>query len=194
MAEQNFAQRQAADGLPFWEAGAGDTVVAIVGAGGGPTRAHALLAERRRVFVFELTESIATAETAARRIAAALAALGVARCDVIGEGTGAAAALSPALAARADIGAVVLAAPDAGAGVAAGETRRPVLVLAGTNDRSGGAERYRALLPDSHFMLVYDVGTAIGAERPEALAFIAAEFFERRDLFLVSRESGMALP
>jgi len=34
------------------------------------------------------------------------------------------------------------------------------------------------------------VGRAIGAERPEALAFIALEFFERRDLFRVSRESG----
>jgi hypothetical protein len=27
-----------------------------------------------------------------------------------------------------------------------------------------------------------------------ALAYIALEFFERRDLFLVSRESGMAFP
>jgi hypothetical protein len=35
---------------------------------------------------------------------------------------------------------------------------------------------------------------AVGAERPEALAFIALEFFERRDLFLVSRESGMTFP
>jgi hypothetical protein len=35
---------------------------------------------------------------------------------------------------------------------------------------------------------------AIGAERPEALALITREFFERRDLFLVSRESGMAFP
>jgi len=37
-----------------------------------------------------------------------------------------------------------------------------------------------------------DAGRAIGAERPEALAFIALKFFERRDLFLVSRESGSA--
>jgi len=41
-------------------------------------------------------------------------------------------------------------------------------------------------------MFVYDAGRAIGAERPEPLACIALEFFERRDLFLVSRESGMA--
>jgi hypothetical protein len=54
-----------------------------------------------------------------------------------------------------------------------------------------GCQR-RTLLPDYQFMSVYDAGCAIGAERPEAPAFIAREFFERRDVFLVSRESGMA--
>jgi hypothetical protein len=67
-------------------------------------------------------------------------------------------------------------------------------VLSGTKDQSDSADRYRALLPDCHFMLVYDAGPDIGAERPEALAFIALEFFERRDLFLVSRENGMVFP
>jgi hypothetical protein len=42
--------------------------------------------------------------------------------------------------------------------------------------------------------LVYDAGRAMGAEHPEALTFIALEFFQRRDLFLVSRKSGMAFP
>jgi len=46
----------------------------------------------------------------------------------------------------------------------------------------------------NHFTVVYNAGRAIGAEQPEALAYIALEFFERRDLFLVSRESGMAFP
>jgi hypothetical protein len=42
-------------------------------------------------------------------------------------------------------------------------------------DEGGSAtgHRYRTLLPDRHFMFVYDAGRAIGAERPEALAFIA---------------------
>jgi hypothetical protein len=77
---------------------------------------------------------------------------------------------------------------------------RPALVLCGTNgtngtnDQSAAADRYRALLPDCHFMFVYDAGRAIGDERPEAFAFIAEEFFERRDLFLVSRDSGKAFP
>jgi hypothetical protein len=43
-------------------------------------------------------------------------------------------------------------------------------------------------------MLVYDAGPAIGDERPEAFAFVAHEFFERRDLFLVSRETGLVFP
>jgi pimeloyl-ACP methyl ester carboxylesterase len=193
MTEVSFTQRRAVDGLVYFEAGSGEPVVALVGAGGSPTRAHALLAEHRRVLVFPLLDDAAP-EEAARRIGAVLAALDIARCDLIGEGAGAAAALALARAAPADIGAIVLAAPDGPLDAAVGEITRPILVLAGTNDRSDAAERYRALLPNSHFMLVYDAGAAIGAERPEALAFIAAEFFERRDLFLVSRESGMALP
>ena len=40
----------------------------------------------------------------------------------------------------------------------------------------------------NHFTVVYNAGRAIGAEQPEALAYIALEFFERRDLFLVSQE------
>jgi hypothetical protein len=69
-----------------------------------------------------------------------------------------------------------------------------VLALSGTKDQSDTGDRYRTLVPDCHFMLVYDAGGAIGAERPEALALITRGFFERRDLFLVSRESGMAFP
>ena len=43
-------------------------------------------------------------------------------------------------------------------------------------------------------MFVYDAGRTIDDERPEALAFITLEFFERRDLFLVSRENGVVFP
>ena len=43
-------------------------------------------------------------------------------------------------------------------------------------------------------MFVYDAGHALGAERPEALTYIALKFFERHDLFLVSRENDMAFP
>jgi pimeloyl-ACP methyl ester carboxylesterase len=199
MSERIFAQHWAGEGrgLAYCEAGSGETIVAIVGDGGLPTRAHALLAERRRVIVFAMTADAGSPREAARRIGAVLA-LGIERFDLMGEGAGAAAAVWLALAPEADIGSVVLAAPASARGgppdEAFREIKRPVLVLAGTKDQSDDGDRYRTLLPDCHFMFVYDAGSAIGAERPEALAFIALEFFERRDLFLVSRESGMVFP
>jgi pimeloyl-ACP methyl ester carboxylesterase len=200
MAERIFAQCWAGEDrrLPYWEAGSGETIVAIADGEGLPTRAHALLAERRRVIVFAMTADAGTPQEAARRIGAAVAALGVDRFDLMGEGAGAAAALWLAPAPQAEIGSVALAAPASLLGglpdEAFREIKRPVLVLCGTKDGSDAGERYRTLLPDCHFMFVYDAGRAIGAERPEAFAFIALEFFERRDLFLVSRESGLAFP
>jgi pimeloyl-ACP methyl ester carboxylesterase len=200
MTETTFAQGWAGEGrsTPYSEAGSGETIVAIVGDGDLPTRAHALLAERRRVIVFAITADAEPPQEAARRIGAAVAALGIEHFDLMGEGAGAAAAVWLAVAPEADIGSVVLAAPASLPGgppdEAFREIKRPVLVLSGTKDQSAAGDRYRTLLPDCHFMFVYDAGPAIGAERPEALAFIVLEFFERRDLFLVSRESGMAFP
>lgn len=196
MSERTFARHWAGRGrrLPYCEAGAGETIVAIVGDGRPPTRAHTLLAERRRVIVFAMTADAWTPQEGARRIGAAVVSLGIERFDLMGEGAGAAAALWLALAPEADIGSVVLAAPEGLPDDAFREVKRPVLVLCGTKDGSDADDRYRALLPDCHFMLVYDSGPAIGAERPEALAFIALEFFERCHLFLVSRENGMVFP
>jgi pimeloyl-ACP methyl ester carboxylesterase len=200
MSEETFAQHWAGEGrgCPYYEAGAGETIVAIVGDGGLITRAHALLAARRRVIVFAMPADAGSPQEAARRIGAAMAALGIERFDLMGEGAGAAAGMWLALAPEAEIGSVVLAAPASVLGgppdEAFREMKRPVLVLSGTNDQSDAGDRYRALLPDCHFMFVYDAGSAIGAERPEALAFIALEFFERRDLFLVSRENGLVFP
>ena len=57
MTEKTFVQRWAGEGrgLSYCEAGSGETIVAIVGDGGLATRAHALLAQRRRVIVFAMT-------------------------------------------------------------------------------------------------------------------------------------------
>jgi pimeloyl-ACP methyl ester carboxylesterase len=194
MGERIFAQRRAGEGLAHCEAGSGETIVAIVGDGGLPTRAHALLAERRRVIVFAMPADARSPQEAARRIGAAMVAMGIKRFDLLGEGAGAAAAVWLASAPEAEIGSVVLAAPDSLTDETFREIKQPVLVLSGTKDQSDAGDRYRTLLPDCHFMFVYDAGQAIGAERPEAFAFVAFEFFERRDLFLVSRENGMAFP
>jgi pimeloyl-ACP methyl ester carboxylesterase len=196
MSERIFAQGWAGEGDPlaYCEAGSGEAIVAIIGDRSHPTRAHALLAERRRVIVFAMTTDDGTPREAARRIGAAVAALGVERFDLMGEGAGVVAAMWHAAAPEAEIGSVVLAAPDGVPDEAFGEIKRPALILSGTKDQSAAGDRWRTLLPDCHFMLVYDAGPAIGVERPEALAFIMLEFFERRDLFLVSRENGVVFP
>jgi pimeloyl-ACP methyl ester carboxylesterase len=73
----------------------------------------------------------------------------------------------------------------------------PVLVVFGTDDLMIPPEmgrRYRELLPDCHYILVYDAGHALDADRPEAFADLVADFLERRDAFLVTRASGQFHP
>jgi pimeloyl-ACP methyl ester carboxylesterase len=194
MPEITFQQHQAAENrLPYWVAGSGETVVAILDTDRVPTRAHALLAAARHVMVFALPAD-ATPQEAARQVGAAVADLGVTQFDLMGEGAGAEAALWLALQPEAEIGSIVLAAPAGVPDEAFRQLTRPVLVLVGTEDKSDAGDRFRALLPDCNFMFVYGAECAIDLDRPEALAFITLEFFERRDLFLVSRESGIGLP
>lgn len=201
MTEPSFTPRSVeVEGRAFryLEAGSGEAVVAILDAGGlASSRAHALIAARRRVLVFALPEGEAAASFA-RKAASALETLGIGRFDVMGEGAGAAAALRLGLDRPGAVGAIALVAPDAAAGeLRLADIKCPVLALFGTKDKAAPPEqgdRYRALIPDCHLMFVYDAGHAIGADRPEALGFIALEFFERRDLFLVNRDSGMAFP
>jgi hypothetical protein len=90
MSERIFAQHWAGEGrgLAYCEAGSGERIVAIVGDRGLPTRAHALLAERRRVIVFAMTADAGSPREAVRRIGAAVAALGIERFDLMGEGCG----------------------------------------------------------------------------------------------------------
>jgi pimeloyl-ACP methyl ester carboxylesterase len=73
----------------------------------------------------------------------------------------------------------------------------PTLVLFGTQDRIIPPEMgrlYREKLPNSHLMLVYDAGHAIGADRPEAFASLVSDFLERRAQFVVSRASSLVHP
>jgi pimeloyl-ACP methyl ester carboxylesterase len=73
----------------------------------------------------------------------------------------------------------------------------PTLVLFGTQDRIIPPEMgrvYREKLPNCHFILVYDAGHAIGADRPEAFSSLVSEFLERREQFLVSRASTLVHP
>ena len=73
----------------------------------------------------------------------------------------------------------------------------PVLVLFGTEDRVMPPEMgrfYKALLPNSHFVMVYDAGHAIGAERPEAFTEVVSDFLERHEAFVISKTRTVLFP
>ncbi len=73
----------------------------------------------------------------------------------------------------------------------------PTLVLFGTEDRLIPPEMgrmYRAIMPNCHFVLVYDAGHAIDADRPETFARVVGDFLERREQFIVTRTSGLIDP
>jgi pimeloyl-ACP methyl ester carboxylesterase len=73
----------------------------------------------------------------------------------------------------------------------------PVLVLFGTSDQVIPPEMgrvYREKLPRCSFVLVYDAGHAIDADRPEAFTAVVGEFLERGEGYLVRQESGLIYP
>jgi pimeloyl-ACP methyl ester carboxylesterase len=73
----------------------------------------------------------------------------------------------------------------------------PVLVVFGTEDRmipSDMGRLYCEKLPNCHFILVYDAGHAVDADRPEAFVSVVGDFLQRHDAFLVNRQSGLIHP
>ena len=80
---------------------------------------------------------------------------------------------------------------------AMGSLEVPTLVLFGTEDRLTPPELgrvYREILPACHLVIVYDAAHAIYADRPEAFAMLVSEFLERREEFVIRRESGLLYP
>ena len=78
-----------------------------------------------------------------------------------------------------------------------GEMTVPTLVLSGTEDRMippAMGRIYREKLPNCHFVLVYDAGHAIDADRPEAFVSVVGDFLERREQFVVTHRSGLIHP
>jgi len=236
MDKTNFARRSIdIDGHAFGyaEAGSGDALLCIDGRLGlRPSRAHALMAEQRRVIVLDHP---AGGREPAHALGGALTRMGIERCDLMGHGSGCETALWLALERPQNVGAIVLVAPTAlGPRHALSgdlksalfahperqpdlpsirvpqqadgdraledkmrELKMPVLALFGTEDPLAppeAADRYRAALADCNLAFVYDAAHAIDIERPEAVAQWTLDFVERRDLFLVSRESGLTLP
>jgi pimeloyl-ACP methyl ester carboxylesterase len=78
-----------------------------------------------------------------------------------------------------------------------GEIRVPVIVLFGTEDRMippAMGPIYAQRIPNCHFVLVYDAGHAIDADRPEAFAGVVADFVQRHERFVVGNETTVINP
>jgi pimeloyl-ACP methyl ester carboxylesterase len=198
-----------ADGfrIRFLCAGAGPPLVWLHGGGGlHLSRAHELLAERYRLIAFEVPgfgQSAADEQTQscpelAATLATAARGLGLERFNLWGTSFGGTLALWLAFGAPHLIEALVLEGPDsilpepklAGLNV-------PTLVVFGTRDdiSSPGLGRvYRAQMPNCNFVLVYDAGHEVAAERPEAFSSLVGDFLERREAFIVSRKSSLLNP
>jgi pimeloyl-ACP methyl ester carboxylesterase len=73
----------------------------------------------------------------------------------------------------------------------------PTLVVFGTRDMLIPPELgrvYREKMPNCQYVLVYDAGHEVGADRPEAFASLVSDFLERREAFIVTQKSSLLHP
>ena len=71
------------------------------------------------------------------------------------------------------------------------------LVVFGTEDTfipTEMARVYKAKIANCSYAMVYDAGHAIEAERPEACAELLDDFLERKEVFVVARNSTVINP
>jgi pimeloyl-ACP methyl ester carboxylesterase len=184
--------------LRYAEAGDGMPLVHLQPAGDPrPTAAHDLLARRFRVV---LVSSPGVGEAAVGNAAAALTTLEVETFNLIGSAAAAEVALRLAHRAPGRVLALVLETPpasqhddDGGSWLTSFAT--PTLVLVGT--RTGAPPWRRSFverIPGCHLVFVYDAGSPIDAERPEAFAEVVTDFFDRHEAFVVSRAGSVIHP
>jgi pimeloyl-ACP methyl ester carboxylesterase len=194
----------------YREAGSGPALICLDGAERrSPMRT--LLAERHRVVeLFLPAASWRPTPAMPNAISEAIAALGIARFDLVARGAGAAIALLLALERPESMGALVLLGPTAMASNGApaggadeelinrlGQLKVPSLAAFGTKDPFAPVEagrHYRARIPACNLVFVYDAGQAMEEERPEAVAALLLDFLERHELFLVRRDSDLIYP
>jgi pimeloyl-ACP methyl ester carboxylesterase len=77
------------------------------------------------------------------------------------------------------------------------QVQTQTLVVFGTADRlvpPAMGRIYREQMPNCHYVMVYDAGHMIAAERPEALITTLTDFLELRETFIVSRRDGHINP
>jgi pimeloyl-ACP methyl ester carboxylesterase len=117
---------------------------------------------------------------------------------LIGQSSGAAAALVFARAAGEACVALILIAPVlAPLPPAQAAPDIPMLLLLGTDDPRvppSAADALCAALPRAHPILVYGAGHALDRERVEAVAAVMCDFIARRDKFIVREASDLLYP
>jgi pimeloyl-ACP methyl ester carboxylesterase len=209
-----------ADGLRirYLHGGTGRPLVWLHGGGGLQLkRAHELLAERYRLVAFEVpgfgpgaaSDRSQTYPELAATLATAARQLGLERFNLWGTSVGSTLALWLTIGAPELIEALVLERPGAiqpatPAADPAALTEQhlaaltvPTLVVVGTRVRLTPPELgrvYRAKMPNCNYVLVYDAGHDVAADRPEAFSSLVGDFLERREAFIVSQKSSLLHP
>ncbi|MGA2393438.1 MAG: alpha/beta hydrolase [Candidatus Lustribacter sp.] len=159
------------------------------GASGASPLAQRLAQDHRVV-------ALAASSTDARAVAAISPQLG--EFVLIGQSSGAAAALALARATGESCAALILIAPVLGPlPAAAAAPDMPILLLLGTEDARvppSAADALCAALPRAHPILIYGAGHALDRERIEAVAAVMCDFIARRDKFIVRDASDLLYP
>lgn len=72
----------------------------------------------------------------------------------------------------------------------------PTLLLLGTRDATAqaSARSYRQAIPGCHVTFVYDAGSDLENERPEAAAAAVTEFIRHRERYIVTSKSSKLFP
>jgi pimeloyl-ACP methyl ester carboxylesterase len=224
MVEIRFSQRVFnVDGLQVrcLEAGAGSPILRISERHGRRLiRLDSLLARTYRQITVDMRDENASARSP-RDLASTMISLkrllGLERYSLIAESFAAAVALWQALEDGENIDALVLLAPRAivpRSGQPAGDgaiaiapdndlelhlpqINVPALVVFGTEDLVIASEMgrvYRTSMPNCNLAFMYDAGHTIALDRPEATAELVGDFLERRELFVVARDSSVVNP
>jgi pimeloyl-ACP methyl ester carboxylesterase len=213
-----------ADGLRirYLEAGQGNPVVVLPAADGlTPSPLNNLLAPQFRVIALEIpgfgrspvNRRSQSMRDLARTLAEAIAALGLEHYGLVSTAASAPLALWQAIDLPERVGPLVLISPVAllpdGWTAPSGYARDPelerrlgdiqaaTLVLFGTRDDvipSETGRLYVERIPNCYYVLVYDAGHVIEAERPEALSAAVHDFLEHRETFVVSRKKTVINP
>ncbi len=206
----------------YLEAGHGEPVV-VLARGDDPSSLPLsnMLAEHFHVFVFDISHLAPSASNQlpilsrdlARTLARAADAAGLKRYALVSTSADVAIALWQAIDVPQQIDALVLISPalvlseqsDAGNDLFTdpelvgrlSELQAPVLLLVGTEDQAIPRETGRTYverIPHCYYVLVYDAGREIEAQRPDALFAVVHDFLKRRETFIVKRPGTAVNP